>query len=278
MKLHPTNQHRTSKSDAFSRRELLAVVAVVLLIGCVQFPLLGRSHSGDKAAHCRNNLRQLILAWQMFSSDNHGRITPNHGDVGEGGAGETQKSWASGWLDFSSSYDNINTDYLVNNQKNGQYGMLGPYLKGPEVFRCPSDTGTTVIFRRQLSRVRSVSMNNWMGGTNFNGQTSYRVFVRQSDISGLSPAEAWVIQEEREDSINDSRFEVDMQDNLAAYPASYHHGGGFLSYADGHVSHRVWQDPRTNPELVKGTLLPLNVQSPNNPDLDWLRARSTVAE
>lgn len=272
MKFNRSHYHSREDQSAFARQDLLALAAMLLILACVQAPLLGRNQIGDQAARCRDNLRQLVLAWQLYSTDNHGELVSNKGDV------YNSPTWVRGFLDFSSRFDNINSDYLVNNQKDGYYGLLGPYLKGPEVFRCPSDTSTVFLFGRQLNRCRTVSMNNWMAGTNLNGQTGYRVFTKESDISGLPPSRAWVIQDEREDSINDSRFEVDMQETIAAYPGSYHGGGGFLSYADGHVEHTVWRDPRTNPELVKSVLLPLNAASPGNPDLNWLRARSTVAD
>jgi len=274
MKFKRSLCHSRNDQSGFARRDLLALVAMVLIVACVQAPVLGRNHVGDQAARCRDNLRQLVLAWQMYSADNHGELVRNQGSD----PNHLRGTWAPGWLDFTSSYDNINSDYLIGFAKTGNYGHLGPYLKGAEAFRCPADTSAAVIFGRQVYRVRTISMNNWMAGTNLNAQTGFRVFMKESDISGLPPSQAWVIQDEREDSINDSRFEVDMQEAIAAYPGSYHGGGGFLSYADGHVEHNVWRDPRTNPELIKSVLLPLNVASPGNPDLNWLRARSTVAD
>jgi prepilin-type processing-associated H-X9-DG protein len=185
-----------------------------------------------------------------------------------------------GWLDYTSSADNINTDFLIgfhNPISNGTCGHLGPYLNGSAAFKCPSDSSQIQLFGRALSRVRSVSMNNWMGGSAYNIQ-NFRVFKNQSDLTGLAPSQAWVIMDEREDSINDGWFAVDMINNLVNFPASYHGGGGNLAFADGRVENHQWQDARTNPELIEGYLLPLNVPSPDNVDLDWLRARTTVAE
>ncbi len=274
MKLRPATLQQSAGSPAFALKDLVVIVAVILLLAAVQLPLWGRGDSTGKSEQCRNNLRQLILAWQMYSTDNHGEVVGNHGHDPETYA----PTWAWGVLDYSSRFDNVNLDYLINSQKTGQYGLLGPYVKTADSFRCPADTSQVSIFGRLLNRVRTVAMNNWMGGTNPNGQTGFRVFTRQSDIVGLPPSQAWVIQDQREDNINDSVFTVDMVDTLAEYPGSYHSGGGFLSYADGHVDYRQWEDPRTNPELIKGVPLPSNVSTPANPDLEWLRARTTVAE
>jgi prepilin-type processing-associated H-X9-DG protein len=262
--------HRKENRSGFTVRDLSASLAILALLLSVQLPLLGGGNAGSRAARCSENLRQLIQAWLMYAGDNRGRITPNHGSVYD------QQTWVAGWLDYTSSYDNINPDYLINDSKNGMYGLLGPYLRGIEPFRCPSDTSQVVIFGRRHFRVRSYSMNNYMGGSAWAGQIQYREFVREADISGLPPSQAWVLQHEREDSINDGFFIVEMVDRIVDFPSSDHAGGTYLAFADGHVEHHVWQDPRTNPELIKGNLLALGVPSPDNADLDWLRARTTV--
>jgi hypothetical protein len=46
-------------------------------------------------------------------------------------------------------------------------------------------------------------------------------------------------------------------------------------FADGHAEIKRWMDPRTTPPLKRNSLIPLNVASPNNPDVAWLQERST---
>src|SRR5690606_29444942 len=150
-------------------------------------------------------------------------------------------------------YDNLNTSYLISSERTGRYGLLGPYLKrDASVFKCPSDRSQVTIFGRAWARVRSVSMNSWMGGSAYCGQTEFRVFQDLSEISRPEPAKAFVILDEREDSINDSGFQINMLTHLVDYPASYHEGGANLAFADGHVGFRLWQDPRTVPVLQRG--------------------------
>jgi prepilin-type processing-associated H-X9-DG protein len=97
-----------------------------------------------------------------------------------------------------------------------------------------------------------------------------------------------VFLDEREDSINDGYFVVDMagfpQDNVSAlqgarqkivdYPASYHNGAGGLAFADGHSEIHKWLDGRTKPAMSK-TDRPLDISSPNNRDVTWMQERST---
>jgi len=102
---------------AFTRRDLLATVAITLLLAAIQLPSQANTKSSSQSAECASNLRHLIQAWTMYADDNGDRLVPNHGNVAPTG---TDQKWANGWLDFTSSFDNINTDYLINNGKNGQ--------------------------------------------------------------------------------------------------------------------------------------------------------------
>ena len=96
------------------------------------------------------------------------------------------------------------------------------------------------------------------------------------------PSMTWVLLDEREDSINDSFWVVEMTGypnpattKIVDYPASYHNNSGGFSFADGHSEIRRWKDPRTVPKLKKGVDLPLNISSPNNKDVLWWQERAT---
>ena len=91
-----------------------------------------------------------------------------------------------------------------------------------------------------------------------------------------------MLVDEREDSINDGYFVVDMAGypenpgswKIVDYPASYHNGAATFAFADGHSEIHRWTNARTMPALSKSNI-PLNVPSPNNPDVFWMQERST---
>ena len=112
----------------------------------------------------------------------------------------------------------------------------------------------------------------------------YKNINKTSDMTSPGPSKTWLLLDEREDSINDATFAVDMAGfdpvnpagwRIVDYPASYHNGAGGLNFADGHSEIKKWLDGRTRPVLKKGQLIPLNVASPKNPDVYWLQERST---
>lgn len=272
------NSHRKNSSQemGFTRGDLLVVMAVVLLLAVVQLPSFGNTKAGSQSAVCASNLRRLIQAWTMYADDNAGRLVPNNGQLSNF---NTNQTWADGWLDFTSSFHNINVNHLVRPESsNGRSGLLGPYLnRDVSVFRCPADGSSVMIFGRVFSRVRSFSMNNWMGGNAYTRQDEYQVFQRLENIARPEPAKAMVFLEEREDSINDSAFYVNMNGALADYPAYRHDGGSLLAYADGHVGYRLWRDLRTISAPTPPTeTIPLDVTMTENSDADFLRSVATA--
>jgi prepilin-type processing-associated H-X9-DG protein len=103
----------------------------------------------------------------------------------------------------------------------------------------------------------------------------YRHYQKLSDFR--SPAGIWVLVDEREDSIDDSSCgAVSMVgDYLGNMPAAYHNGAcGFL-FADGHAEVHRWRDPRTKPPIDINRNMGDRKYQPGNPDIYWLRQRTT---
>ena len=66
-----------ARRKAFTLVELLVVIAIIALL----MPALERVREQGKRTVCLNNLRQLMLAWNLYADDNDGRIV--RGDVRE---------------------------------------------------------------------------------------------------------------------------------------------------------------------------------------------------
>jgi prepilin-type N-terminal cleavage/methylation domain-containing protein len=266
------------RARGFTLIELLVVISIVAVLAGLLLPGLARARQKAQAIQCLNNLRQLGLAWQMYSDDYQGRIPPNGGGVP---GSKLDEVWVQGWLNIVQNIpDNTNTIYLQNS-------LLGPYVRALGVWKCPGDHSTSLHGGHRIPRVRSVSMNGYITGgrnTTFIDGIKYQRFARQSDI--LNPSGIWLLLDEREDSINNGYFRVQNGTDvpwkpakfyLYNWPASYHNRAGALNFTDGHSEIRKWLDPRTCPPLSRRQLDPIGgVPQPGNADVGWLWERSTV--
>lgn len=214
---------------AFSLVELLIVIAVIAMLASMLLPALRTAKGEGSRISCQNNLRQLVLGTQMYAADNDGRLPDNN-------PGSTN-DWVRGNLLLPSQ---------ATNQVLLQQGKLFPYANHAGSYHCPADLSQT----NGALRVRSYSMNSWVGSRymeTYPRRTSFRTFVRDSELAGVGPANIWLILEEHERSINDAWFLVTMDDSrpFGDFPA-FRHGLAYnLNFADGHVELYRLRDPTT---------------------------------
>jgi len=260
---------------AFTLVELLVLMAIIVILLALLMPALDQARQRAMTVRCMSNLRQMNAAWHLYTSDNKELVPPNNP-----GQMDWFEHWVNGWFDAEAfTSDNTNLFLLTDSR-------LWPYLRSFGVWRCPADKSTMRIPQtgELVPRVRSVSINNWLG-TDYiwnreDGGDAFKAVHKTIELTSPSPAETYVCLDEREDSINDGYYVVSMTDtgpncHIVDFPGCYHRRGANFVFADGHWELMRWRDPRTTPPIQDNVNLELNVESPNNPDVLWLQNHAT---
>jgi prepilin-type N-terminal cleavage/methylation domain-containing protein/prepilin-type processing-associated H-X9-DG protein len=244
--------------DGFTLSELLVVLAVLALLAATLLPALARTTPDSQAFQCRNNHRQLVLAWSMYAADNSDWLAVNADKSADYNGAH---SWASGMLDWALQSSNTNTLYLIDDR----VSSLGSYTdRQPLLYRCPADNYVTPS-QRALGwehRIRSVAMDSALGdGLATAGGAKCADFPwstywarKMSDLIAPGPSDSWVFTDENPDAIDDGILCANPAfasgtGEFTELPGCDHAGACGISYADGHAEIHRW--------LVSTTLHPV---------------------
>lgn len=273
------------RAGAFTLIELLVVIAIIAILASMLLPALGKAKLKTQGIYCENNLKQLMLGWQMYAHDFNDRIVPAlHGGEARGGAGDPVygPGWVEGWLDWTLSTDNTNILFLISDK----YAKLGQYVgRNPKVFKCPADNFATSAQRAQgwTTRCRSLSGNILVGEGNYSqGPTDpiYKPVILTSGFVYPPPVDTWVFADEQPDSINDAGLFCPHQTAWIDVPATYHNGAAGFSFADGHAEIHKWLDSlasgRARAVLYQdiGVINAKTLPGMRDRDISWVSYRS----
>jgi len=284
------NKHakRPDTARGFTLIELLVVIAIIAILAAMLLPALSKAKLKAQGIQCMSNHRQLTLAWRMYAEDNHDQLVlASH----SGTPNNPMNQYAWTWTEMDFGADPKNWDIAADITRR----PLWQYQKSPGIYKCPADNSYVDVNGERKPRVRTMSMNFYLGGFggDYGGSSdnSSVIYLKFSEVVGgkptAGPAKTWVFLDQREDSINWGNFMTQMGGfdprEPARYkfvqdvPGMYHKQACGFSFVDGHSEIKKWRDSRTMPALklhqVNHDLD--NLPSPRNEDIGWLQERTT---
>jgi prepilin-type N-terminal cleavage/methylation domain-containing protein/prepilin-type processing-associated H-X9-DG protein len=264
------------KKNGFTLIELLVVIAIIAILAAMLLPVLSSARKRAHTVACLSNLKQLDLAWLLYTGDNNDFLVPNNSVYGE----NISQAVAAGasWCLGSALYDTTAT--------NIENGMLFQYNNNPGIYHCPADVSTIIDQNgNPLPQLRNRSYNM---NQSVNGYPGFDVFLdnnipmfsKLTQIKAPGTSQCLVFIDENEDTLYDAEFGMPTASYGAAnqwwdMPSNRHGQGANLSFADGHVEQWHWIVPKVS-QSTPGNPVPQSVPTPELPDYN--RVCATVKQ
>ncbi|MBM3497280.1 MAG: DUF1559 domain-containing protein [Armatimonadetes bacterium] len=225
----------------FTLIELLVVIAIIAILAAILFPVFARAREQARSSSCSSNVKQLMVAFQMYASDSDGNL-PYYWYIVSGG-----RAWT--WPE-----------------------IVDPYVKNTQIHICPSapltattywataPAGTAVVSTYCWPSWVKYSWYNWYGTTMFagypTGTSGVKVNAWDVVAHGMDevdkPAEAALLVEGHYIAY----YPVAGMRFGSAYTSGFgqvgnaniyrHNGGHNVGFCDGHVKFIGGQDYMTN--------------------------------
>ncbi len=272
-----------ARHKGFTLIELLVVIAIIAILMAILMPALNRVREQGKRASCLSNLKQLTLAWTVYSDDNDDKLV--NGDSGEyrtrrpvmyTSAGQpfnkshyNEKPWCE--VDWQSGQTELQKQQAIKD------GALYPYTKTLKLYKCPTvERKVLDAYGHRSPPTRSYSISDAMNCVYWENMKGAETMIKRRlqisepafrmvflDDGGTNPAAigGWTVR---------TLQTLRGGDWSWWDPPPVRHGDGTtFSFADGHADYHKWEDQRT---VDFGKRLPANAfsgQQPDNVDLIW---------
>jgi len=157
----PLVRDRPKPDEAFTFIELLVVVAALAVLLLMILPVMAHPQGLAQRTVCSDNLRRLMQATTMYATDNRDFLP--------------EPNWNAPWSNPGWLYDAKGGFVPPPTLSAYQGGLLWPYTKDTDVYRCPLDSTNAISWNGRANKLSTYLMNGAVCGYGSISGSSWRL-------------------------------------------------------------------------------------------------------